>query len=204
MSHTLPKLDFAYDALEPHFDAQTMEIHHSKHHQGYVNKLNTALEKLPEMQDFPLEILMKSLKKIRDSKLRVAVQNNGGGVINHNFFWQILSPEKQEMDKEFQAVIEAQFGSVEEFKEQFSAAATTRFGSGWAWLVVRHGKLEIISTPNQFNPWTDKVEPVLTIDVWEHAYYLKYQNRRPEYIEAFWNVVNWSKVAELYKSALED
>ncbi|MBT4124496.1 MAG: superoxide dismutase [Candidatus Pacebacteria bacterium] len=204
MSHTLPKLDFAYDALEPHIDAQTMEIHHSKHHQGYVNKLNAALESLPDMQELPVEVLMQSLKKIRDSKLRVAVQNNGGGVANHNFFWQILSPEKQEMDKDFQAVIEAQFGSVEEFKAEFAAAAATRFGSGWAWLVVRHGKLEIVSTPNQFNPWTDKLKPVLTIDVWEHAYYLNYQNRRPDYIKAFWNVVNWSKVAELYELALED
>lgn len=202
--YTLPEMPYAYDALEPHIDAQTMEIHHSKHHQGYVNKLNAALESLPDMQELPVEVLMQSLKKIRDSKLRVAVQNNGGGVANHNFFWQILSPEKQEMDKDFQAVIEAQFGSVEEFKAEFAAAAATRFGSGWAWLVVRHGKLEIVSTPNQFNPWTDKLKPVLTIDVWEHAYYLNYQNRRPDYIKAFWNVVNWSKVAELYELALED
>jgi superoxide dismutase, Fe-Mn family len=200
--HTLPKLDYAYDALEPHIDAQTMEIHHSKHHQGYVNKLNAALEKLPEMQELPIDILMQSLKKIRDSKLRVAVQNNGGGVANHNFFWQILGPEKTEMKDELKSALEAQFGSVEEFKEKFSAAAATHFGSGWAWLVVRHGKLEIMTTPNQFNPWTEKLKPVLTIDVWEHAYYLKYQNLRPDYIEAFWNVVNWEKVSEFYQQAL--
>jgi len=200
--HTLPKLDYAYDALEPAIDAQTMEIHYSKHHQGYINKLNTALEKLPDMQDLPIEVLMQSLKEIRESSLRVAVQNNGGGVANHNFFWQILSPEKKKMDKEFEEALEAQFGSVEEFKEKFSTVAATHFGSGWAWLVVRHGKLEIMTTPNQFNPWTENLKPVLAIDVWEHAYYLKYQNMRPDYIEAFWSIVNWEKVSELYQQAL--
>jgi Fe-Mn family superoxide dismutase len=203
MSHTLPDLPYAYDALEGSIDAKTMEIHHSKHHQGYVNKLNAALENLPDMQEMPIEELMRSLKEIDDVDLMTAVRNNGGGHANHTLFWQILSPEKREIPIELRTVLEKTFGSVDEFKEQFSTAAATRFGSGWAWLYVDGGgQLKISSTPNQDNPWMDNMKPILTLDVWEHAYYLKYQNMRPDYIAAFWDVVNWSKVAELYQQAL--
>jgi len=160
------------------------------------------LEKLPDMQNLPIETLMQSLKDIDDSTIRTAVQNNGGGHANHSFFWQIMTDKKQEMNNELGSAIEAQFGSVEEFKNQFVAVATGHFGSGWAWVIVRHGKLEIKSTANQDNPWMENLKPILTLDVWEHAYYLKYQNRRPEYIEAFWQIINWAKVAELYHQAL--
>ncbi len=198
----LPKLAYAYDALEPAIDAQTMEIHHTKHHQAYVDKLNAALEGLPDMQDLPIETLMQSLKEIDDPKVMMAVRNNGGGHANHSLFWQLLSPEKQEMPRVLKDDLEETFGSIEKFKEEFANAAVTRFGSGWAWLIVDNGRLKITSTPNQDNPWMDNKLPVLGLDVWEHAYYLKYQNRRPEYIEAFWQVVNWSKVAELYQQAM--
>lgn len=202
MLHTLPKLSYAYDALEPVIDAKTMEIHHSKHHQAYVDKLNTALESLPDMQNLPIETLMQSLKDIDDPQLMTAVRNNGGGHANHTLFWQILSPEKQEIPRVLKDDLEETFGSIEKFKQEFNNAAATRFGSGWAWLYVKNGQLKIMSTANQDNPWMDNNLPILTLDVWEHAYYLKYQNRRPEYIEAFWQVVNWTKVAELYQKAL--
>ncbi|MFZ5438169.1 MAG: superoxide dismutase [Patescibacteria group bacterium] len=202
MSHSLPKLPYAYDALEPVIDAQTMEIHHTKHHQAYVDKLNAALTGLPDMQDLPIETLMQSLKEIDDPKTMLAVRNNGGGHANHSLFWQLLSPQKQELPRVLKDDLEATFGSVEGFKQIFSEAAATRFGSGWAWLVVDNGKLKVTSTANQDNPWMENTTPILALDVWEHAYYLKYQNRRPDYIEAFWKVVNWPKVAELYQQAM--
>lgn len=201
MTHTLPQLPYAYNALEPSIDTQTMEIHHTKHHQAYVDKLNAALEKLPAMSELALEQLMLALPDISDEALKNVVKNNGGGHINHSFFWNLLSPEKKSIDG-FLPVIEAQFESFENFKKLFAEAAVGRFGSGWVWLIVRDGKLEIMSTPNQDNPWMENLKPILALDVWEHAYYLKYQNRRPEYIEAFWNVVDWAKVAELYKQAI--
>ncbi len=202
MLHSLPKLPYAYDALEPVIDAQTMEIHHTKHHQAYVDKLNAALTGLPDMQDLPIETLMQSLKEIDDPKTMLAVRNNGGGHANHSLFWQLLSPQKQELPRVLKDDLEATFGSVEDFKQMFSEAAATRFGSGWAWLVVDNGKLKVTSTANQDNPWMENTTPILALDVWEHAYYLKYQNRRPDYIEAFWQVVNWPKVAELYQQAM--
>lgn len=202
MSHSLPKLPYAYDALEPAVDAKTMEVHYSKHHQGYVDKLNAALENLPDMQDMPIEELMRSIKEIDDPSLMTAVKNNGGGHANHALFWQILSAKKQEIPRILKDDLEAVFGSIDEFKKQFSEAAATRFGSGWAWLYVDNGKLKIMSTPNQDNPWMENNTPILALDVWEHAYYLKYQNKRPDYIQAFWQVVNWEKVAELYQKAM--
>jgi superoxide dismutase, Fe-Mn family len=189
----LPDLPYSYDALEPHIDARTMEIHHSKHHQAYVDKTNKALEGT-EFADKEIEEVIANLDKIPEEK-RQAVRNNGGGVLNHNIFWQCLSPDGAgaPTGKIADAIVEA-FGSFDEFKEKFSTAAATRFGSGWAWLVMNNGKLEITSTANQDSPITEGKNPLLTLDVWEHAYYLKYQNKRPDYIEAYWNVVNWSEV----------
>ena len=193
MSFELPKLSYSYNALEPYIDAQTMEIHHSKHHGGYTNNLNKAIENTP-LADMSIE---ESLKYV--SKHSAAVPNNRGGFYNHNLFWSVMSPNGggKPTGKVAEA-INAKFGSFESFKEKFSAAAATRFGSGWAWLIDKDGELEIISTPNQDNPLMDVVEvkgyPLLALDVWEHAYYLKYQNRRPDYIENFWQVVNWGEV----------
>lgn len=202
MPHKLPDLPYAHDALEPHIDAQTMEIHHGKHHQAYVNNLNAALEKHPELQSKSVEELISDLNSVPES-IRTAVRNNGGGHANHSLFWQILSPNGGgEPQGELAQAINDAFGSFENFKEQFSAAAAGRFGSGWAWLVLnKESKLAVTSTPNQDSPIMDGETPLLGLDVWEHAYYLKYQNRRPEYIAAFWNVVNWDKVAELYQQA---
>lgn len=193
----LPALPYSYDALEPHIDARTMEIHHSKHHQAYVNNLNNALK--------DSEGATKSLEDIvcNISKYPMAVRNNGGGHYNHSLFWEIMGPNAGGAPTgKLAEDIAATFGSFDAFKEQFATAGTTRFGSGWAWLVVHDHKLVVTSTPNQDNPMMDiadvKGKPILCMDVWEHAYYLHYQNRRPDYIAAFWNVVNWNKVAELY------
>ncbi|MFA3783077.1 superoxide dismutase [Melioribacteraceae bacterium 4301-Me] len=195
----LPKLPYPFDALEPHIDARTMEIHHDKHHAGYVNNLNKAVEGT-EMEKLSLDELIKNA-----SKYPVAVRNNGGGHYNHSMFWEIMGPNKGGSPTGALAdAINGTFGSFEKFKELFSAAAASRFGSGWAWLVFNNGKLEIGSTPNQDNPLMDLSElkgyPIMGLDVWEHAYYLKYQNRRPEYISAWWNVVNWDEVAKRFAS----
>jgi Fe-Mn family superoxide dismutase len=195
--HTLPKLAYAYDALEPFIDTKTMEIHYTKHHQAYVDKLNKALESHPELQNKTAEDLIKDLNSVPED-IRTAVRNNGGGHVNHSFFWPILKKGMQPKVEVFQA-INKKFGSFDKFKELFKDAATTVFGSGWAWLVLNSKKeLEIVKTTNQDNPISQGLIPVLGIDVWEHAYYLKYQNRRPDYVDAFWNVVNWEKVNENY------
>jgi Fe-Mn family superoxide dismutase len=201
MKHELPKLPYEYSALEPYVDAQTMEIHHSKHHQAYVNNLNAALEKHPELQEKDIKDLVANLNEVPED-IRGAVRNNGGGHLNHSMFWKMMKKaEGQAPTGELLDAINEKFGSVDEFKSVFSKAAATRFGSGWAWLVVKDGKLDVVSTANQDNPITDGLTPILGLDVWEHAYYLKYQNRRPEYIENWFNVVNWDEVAKLYSEA---
>ncbi len=199
MTHTLPKLAYSYDALEPYIDTQTMTIHHSKHHQAYVNNLNAALEKYPELQKMSAEGLIRNLGQVPED-IHMAVRNYGGGHVNHTFFWEILRKGTPSRGEVIDAIND-KFGGFDAFKEQFSKAAATRFGSGWGWLVVNNGDLEIMSTPNQDSPLTIGKTPVLGIDVWEHAYYLKYQNRRPEYIEAFFNAINWEKVNSLYLQA---
>lgn len=203
MAIILPELPYAYDALEPYIDAETMRLHHDKHHATYVANANAALEKHPELGD-DLEVILAELDKI-PADIRQAVINNGGGALNHSLFWELLSPEKQEPTADVLAAIEEAFGSFEDFKTAFTQAATTRFGSGWAWLVVnKDGKLEIISTANQDNPISEGKKPILGLDVWEHAYYLKYHNVRPDYIKAFFDIINWAKVAELYQAAIAD
>ena len=203
MAIILPELPYAYDALEPYIDAETMRLHHDKHHATYVANANAALEKHPELGD-DLEVILAELDKI-PADIRQAVINNGGGALNHSLFWELLSPEKQEPTADVLAAIEEAFGSFEDFKTAFTQAATTRFGSGWAWLVVnKDGKLEVTSTANQDNPISEGKKPILGLDVWEHAYYLKYHNVRPDYIKAFFDIINWAKVAELYKAAIAD
>lgn len=203
MAIILPELPYAYDALEPYIDAETMTLHHDKHHATYVANANAALEKHPELGD-DLEVILAELDKI-PADIRQAVINNGGGALNHSLFWELLSPEKQEPTADVLAAIEEAFGSFEDFKTAFTQAATTRFGSGWAWLVVnKDGKLEVISTANQDTPLSEGKKPILALDVWEHAYYLKYRNVRPNYIKAFFDIINWAKVAELYQAALVD
>jgi superoxide dismutase, Fe-Mn family len=200
MTHTLPKLGYSFDALEPFIDKATMEIHHDKHHQGYVDKLNNALENHKELQEKSAEELIKDLNTIPED-IKQAVTNNAGGHVNHTFFWSILKKDVQPTG-EIKEAIHKKFESGEEFKKRFAEAATTQFGSGWAWLVVNeHKELEIIKTKNQDSPLSDGKIPILGIDVWEHAYYLKYQNKRPEYVEAFFKVINWEKVNELYLAA---
>lgn len=200
MAIILPELPYAYDALEPYIDAETMTLHHDKHHATYVANVNAALEKHTEIGE-DLVALLSDVEKI-PADIRQAVINNGGGHLNHALFWELMTPEKTEVSAELLADIEATFGSFDAFKDVFSAAAATRFGSGWAWLVVNaEGKLEILSTANQDNPIMDGKQPILGLDVWEHAYYLNYRNVRPDYIKAFFNVINWNKVAELYKAA---
>ena len=196
----LPKLDYAYDALEPYIDARTMEIHHSKHHAGYTNNLNNALQGT-EYEGRKVEELFR-----KASSVPVAIRNNGGGFYNHDLFWKVMSPNNGGMPGgDLADAINRHFGSFDRFKELFTNVAATRFGSGWAWLVVSNGELKITSTPNQDNPLMDvadvKGTPILGLDVWEHAYYLKYQNRRPEYIAAFWNVINWKEVSRRLKIA---
>ncbi|ENH97483.1 manganese superoxide dismutase [Gracilibacillus halophilus YIM-C55.5] len=198
---TLPDLPYAYDALEPHIDKETMNIHHTKHHNTYVTKLNAALEGHDDLANKSVEDILADLDAV-PSEIRTAVRNNGGGHANHSLFWTILSPNGGgEPTGELADDINSTFGSFDQFKEDFKAAATGRFGSGWAWLVVNNGNLEITSTPNQDTPISEGKTPILGLDVWEHAYYLKYQNRRPDYIAAFWNVVDWDKVAERYNAA---
>lgn len=200
MAIILPDLPYAYDALEPVIDAETMTLHHDKHHATYVANVNAALEKHPEIGE-DLVALLSDVDNI-PTDIRQAVINNGGGHLNHALFWELLSPEKTEVPAELLADIEATFGSFDAFKEAFTAAATTRFGSGWAWLVVnKEGKLEVTSTGNQDTPIMTGLTPILGLDVWEHAYYLNYRNVRPNYIKAFFDVINWSKVGELYKAA---
>jgi len=195
MAFSLPALPYPYDALEPHIDARTMEIHHTKHHQTYVNNLNAAIEKAPELAGKSLDDVMRGVNSAPES-VRAAVRNNGGGHWNHSMFWELMAPKAGgEPSGKLADAIRSAFGDFAKFKEQFAAAATGRFGSGWAWLLNDGGKLSITSTPNQDNPLMDGKRAILGLDVWEHAYYLKYQNRRPEYITAWWNVVNWSKVA---------
>lgn len=200
MAHSLPPLPYAFEALEPHIDAMTMQIHHDKHHQAYVDNLNKALAGTGG-EGKSLEALMSNI-----STYPVAVRNNGGGHYNHTLFWQVLGTGAHQPTGDLANAINETFGSLDELKEKMNNAGITRFGSGWAWLLVKDGKLQVSSTPNQDNPLMDIAEvkgiPVLGLDVWEHAYYLKYQNRRPDYLKAIWNVINWDEVAKRYKAAL--
>ncbi|MEM4638104.1 MAG: superoxide dismutase [Candidatus Woesearchaeota archaeon] len=202
MKHVLPKLEYEYNALEPHIDAKTMEIHYTKHHQAYIDKLNAALEKYPELQEKPVEELLKNLNNIPED-IRMTVRNHGGGHYNHSIFWKLLK-KNVKMSEKINVAIDESFGSYENFKKAFTEAALNRFGSGWAWLVLNKGKLEVVSTANQDNPISDEKIPILGIDVWEHAYYLKYQNKRAEYIENFFHIINWEFVDKLYVDALKN
>jgi superoxide dismutase, Fe-Mn family len=201
VAHTLPSLPYAYDALEPHIDAKTMEIHHTKHHAAYVNNLNAAIEKAPEISGRTLDELLSGINSVPEA-VRTAVRNNGGGHWNHSLFWQLMAPKAgSEPSGSLADAIRKGFGDFAKFKEQFAAAAAARFGSGWVWLVRSGDRLTITSTPNQDNPLMDgrpARDILLGLDVWEHAYYLKYQNRRPDYVAAWWNVVNWPSVAKRY------
>jgi superoxide dismutase, Fe-Mn family len=197
MAFTLPQLPYAFDALEPHIDAMTMQIHHGKHHQTYVNNLNAAIEKAPEIAGKSLDELMRGIDKVPEA-VRTAVRNNGGGHWNHSLFWEIMSPSGGEPTGAFADALQDSFGGLAKFKEQWASAGTGRFGSGWVWLLNDGGKLSITSTPNQDNPLMEGKTPILGLDVWEHAYYLKYQNRRPDYIAAWWNVVNWDQVGQRF------
>ena len=195
---TLPKLNFEYSDLEPTIDAQTMEIHHSKHHQGYINKLNAALEEHPELLKKEINEILLNFKNLPDD-IKKAVRNNGGGHSNHTLFWSILSPEKSEPSGALLKAINDTFGSFVDFKKQFEEATAAQFGSGWGWLVkTENNDLKIVTTPNQDSPLMDKQTPIFGVDVWEHAYYLHYQNRRPDYLTSIWDVISWDKVAEYY------
>ncbi len=201
VAHQLPPLPYASDALEPYIDKTTMEIHHGKHHAAYVNNLNKALEGHPELQSLSLEALLAGLDKVPEN-IRTAVRNNAGGHSNHSMFWQIMKKGGGgEPTGQLAAAIKSTFSSFAEFKTKFSQAAIGRFGSGWAWLFIKDGKLVLDSTPNQDSPIMSGGKPIMGLDVWEHAYYLKYQNRRPEYVEAWWNVANWEAIAEHYAAA---
>ena len=200
MAHELPKLSYAYDALEPHIDAKTMEIHHTKHHNTYVTNLNAAIEGT-DFAGTELITLISDIDALPADK-QTAVRINGGGHANHSLFWEVIAPGGANAPTgELAAAIDKKFGSFDAFKEEFAKAATTRFGSGWAWLVVDNGEIAVISTPNQDSPYMEGKTPILGLDVWEHAYYLNYQNRRPDYISAFWNIVNWDVVAEKFAAA---
>ena len=199
MKHTLPELSYGYDALEPFIDARTMEIHHTKHHQTYVDKLNAALDGHDGLQRLSVEQLVRNLNEVPET-IRTAVRNHGGGHANHSFFWPLLKQGVAPGGPAMDAIVK-RFGSQEKFKEDFSNAAALLFGSGWAWLVVDRGELEIATTPNQDSPLSQGRIPIIGLDVWEHAYYLKYQNRRPDYIAAFFNVINWDRVNENYAAA---
>ena len=201
MAYELPPLPYAYDALEPTIDAQTMQIHHDKHHQAYVTNLNNALQGVSGVENLSVEELVQNLDKVPEDK-RTAVRNNGGGHANHTLFWDILTPGGSSKPTGALAqAIDKKWGSFDAFKEAMNKAGAGRFGSGWAWLVVKNGQLDIVSTPNQDSPLMDGATPLLGIDVWEHAYYLKYQNRRPDYLNAIWNVINWDKVGQAYQKA---
>ncbi len=200
MSYTLPALPFAYNALEPYIDEQTMKLHHDKHHQAYVDKLNAAIAGNKELEAMSVDELLKNFDVIPE-QLKTAVRNHGGGHSNHSIFWTLLSPEKQTPSDSFKKNISKSFGSWDEFINQFNTAATSFFGSGWVWLTKSGmGKVEIKGYPNQDSPYLEGAVPVLCIDLWEHAYYLKYQNRRPEYISAFWNIINWKEVEKRWKA----
>jgi len=201
MSYTLPPLPYSFDALEPFIDAKTMEIHHDKHHNAYVTNVNKALESAPDLAKLSIEELCAQLGKVPES-IRTAVRNNGGGHLNHSMFWKLMKKGGGgEPSGDLGGAIKSAFGSFADFKTKFAAAGTTRFGSGWAWLLIRDGKLAVESTANQDNPVMDGGKPVLGLDVWEHAYYLKYQNRRPDYIEAWWSTVNWAQAADNFAAA---
>lgn len=201
MAYELPQLPYAYDALEPHIDKETMNIHHTKHHNAYITNVNNALAGHDELLSKSVEDLISNLDAVPEN-IRTAVRNNGGGHANHSLFWTILSPNGGgEPTGELAEAITKKFGSFEAFKDEFAKAGATRFGSGWAWLAVNNGELEVTSTPNQDSPLMEGKTPILGLDVWEHAYYLNYQNRRPDYISAFFNVVNWDEVAKLYSAA---
>ncbi len=199
MVHVLPQLPYAYNALEPYFDELTMKIHHTKHHQTYVDKLNAALEKHPELQKKTVEELLKNLSSLPED-IRIAVRNHGGGHFNHSFWWPMLKKDT-EFTGEIAEAIKEKFLSFDKFKEEFSKVALGVFGSGWGWLVMNNGKLEIMVTPNQDSPLSQGRVPILGIDMWEHAMYLRFQNRKPEYVEAFFNLINWEKVNEYYMKA---
>ncbi len=200
MAFTLPPLPYDFGALEPHIDAKTMEIHHGKHHQTYVNNLNAAIEKAPELASKSLDDLMRNVNSLPEA-VRTPIRNNGGGHWNHSMFWQIMSAKAGgEPGGNLGAAIKTAFGDFAKFREQFSAAGVGRFGSGWAWLINTGGKLSIASTPNQDNPLMEGQKAIMGLDVWEHAYYLKYQNRRPDYIQAWWNVVNWKEVEKRFSA----
>ena len=203
MAYELPKLPYPYDALEPYIDARTMEIHHSKHHAGYVSKVNAALEAFPDLMAKPIEELLQDLNAIPE-EIRTAVRNSGGGHANHMLFWENMAPGASEKPLGPLAdAIAKEFGEFDLFRDQFSSAAAGRFGSGWAWLALdSSGELKVLSTANQDTPLSEGLNPILALDVWEHAYYLKYQNRRPDYIAAWWNVVNWDQVTQLYETFL--
>lgn len=201
MAYELPELPYAYDALEPHIDKETMNIHHTKHHNTYVTNVNAALEGHADLASKSVEELIADLDAVPED-IRTAVRNNGGGHANHSLFWQLLSPNGGGNPSGALAeAIDSKFGSFDAFKEKFAAAAKTRFGSGWAWLAVSNGEVEVTSTPNQDSPLMEGKTPLLGLDVWEHAYYLNYQNRRPDYIDAFWNVVNWDEVSKRFEAA---
>ncbi|MBX6753821.1 superoxide dismutase [Thermorudis peleae] len=203
MPFELPPLPYPYDALEPYIDAKTMDVHYNGHHGTYVRNLNAAIEKHPELEGRSVEDLLRNIQQIPED-IRTAVRNNGGGHANHSIFWTIMGPNAGGEPKgELAEAINQTFGSFQAFKDQFSAAAAGVFGSGWAWLVLNNGKLEIVTRPNQDSPYMDNLYPVMGLDVWEHAYYLKYQNRRAEYIANWWNVVNWDAVAERYRAGLK-
>lgn len=202
MAYELPKLPYAYDALESHIDARTMEIHHTKHHQTYITNVNNALKDQPALAGKSIEDLIRDLSAVPEA-IRTVVRNNGGGHANHSFFWQIMAPNAEhEPTGKLAQEINSSFGSLDGFKEKFAAAGAGRFGSGWAWLVKnKSGRLEVASTPNQDSPLMDGNTPILGVDVWEHAYYLNYQNRRPDYIKAWWNVVNWAEAGKRFEAA---
>jgi len=201
MAYQLPPLPYPFDALEPSIDARTMEIHHDKHHAAYVNNVNAALEGHSDLANMSIEDLLKNIDRVPDS-IKTAVRNNGGGHANHSMFWQIMKKGGGgEPSGELADAINSSFGGFDAFKDQFAKAAAGRFGSGWAWLVMNNGNLEVMSTANQDSPYMEGKTPIMGLDVWEHAYYLNYQNRRPDYISAWWNVVNWDEVAKRYAAA---